>query len=85
MKPTVKFVNEQGIMEMQQFLTKNHKKGHIFRQRSRLMPWKYEAEISFTSGNGAQIEIKWYDSINKLSQTYTISDAGLDICLATSP
>ncbi len=71
-------VNEQGLNEIKEFLTDNHKKGGDHFDRNMLLAWAADAEFQLSEGNPATIEIKSFDSIHGHTQEFTISDAGLD-------
>lgn len=76
MAVTIYTVNEQGLNEIREFLTSNHKLGGSF-TRSMLEAWAADAEAQIRAGNPATIEVKARDSIHGHAQEYTISDAGL--------
>lgn len=78
MKKIVGTINKIGIIEIADFLAKNHMRGENFFTQDMLKAWAHDAEISLEDGNGATIEIKSLDSINKVNQTFTISKSGID-------
>lgn len=78
MQVTTYTVNEQGLKEIKEFLTKNHKKGGDHFTRDMLLAWAADAEFQLSEGNPAAIEIKSSDSIHGHTQEYRISNAGLD-------
>ena len=78
MKVTTYTVNEQGLNEIKEFLTVNHKKGGDYFTRVDIQAWAADAEFQLAEGNPATIEIKSWDSIHGSTQEFTISDAGLD-------
>ena len=71
-------VNEQGLNEIKEFLAANHKKGGDNFNRSMLIAWAADAEFQLSEGNDASIEIKSWDTVSGHTETFTISDAGLD-------
>lgn len=78
MKATLYSVNEQGLNEIKEFLADNHKKGGDHFTRDMLRAWAADAEFQLSEGNPAIIELASWDSIHGRTQTFTISDAGLD-------
>jgi hypothetical protein len=74
----MKIVNERGIEEIRQFLSENHKKGGDHFTRSMLKAWAADAEFQLDEGNPPIIELKSWDSVHGRTQTYTISDEGID-------
>lgn len=76
---TIKSVNQAGINEIAAFLVANHKQGErISKDASMLNAWAADADFSLSEGNDAGIEIKSFDSMHGRTQTFTVSDAGLD-------
>jgi hypothetical protein len=71
-------VNDVGLQEIHDFLAENHKLGAEHFTKQMLRAWAAEAEFQLSEGNDASIELKVWDSINRRTQTFTISDAGLD-------
>jgi hypothetical protein len=72
-------VNDIGLHEIHDFLANNHKLGRAHFTKQMLRAWAAEAEFSLSEGNDAGIELKAIDSVNGCTQTFTISDAGLDV------
>jgi hypothetical protein len=79
MKHAQKTVNDSGLEEIHVFLANNHKLGRAHFTKQMLRAWAREAEFSLSEGNDAGIELKACDSVNGCTQTFTISDAGLDV------
>jgi len=77
-KYILKTVNENGIEQIRYFLAENHKLGGEHFTPDMLLAWAKDAEFSLSEGNPAIIEIASWDSIHGRTQTFTISDAGLD-------
>ena len=71
-------VNEQGLNEIKEFLASNHKKGGDHFTREMLQAWAADAEFQLAEGNPASIEIRAWDAVSGHTETFTISDAGLD-------
>ena len=71
-------VNEAGIAQIHQFLADNHKLGGDHFNREMLLAWAQDAEIQLDSGSSASIEIRAWDAISGHTETFTISDVGLD-------
>lgn len=78
MHATTYTVNEQGLTEIKEFLSANHKKGGNHFTHDMLQAWAADAEFQLAEGNPASIEIKSWDSIHGRTQEFTISPAGLD-------
>lgn len=75
----VKTVNANGIKQLAAFLLENHKLGErISGDSTMLQAWADEAEFSLSEGNDAGIEIKSFDSVYGRTQTFTVSQDGLD-------
>jgi len=81
-KYILKTVNENGIEQIRTFLAENHiicKNGGVdYFTHDNLLAWAEEAEFSLSEGNNAGIELRAFESIHGRTQTFTISDAGLD-------
>lgn len=78
MQATIKTVNAVGIAEIAAFLSENHKLGGKHFTIDMLSAWAKDAEFSLAEGNGAVIELAARDSVHGVTQTFEISDAGLD-------
>lgn len=78
MKATIKTVNEIGLQEIHSFLAEKHKLGGDHFSRDMLRAWAQDAEFQIGEGNPASIEIRSFDSVSGHTETYTISDSGLD-------
>jgi hypothetical protein len=78
MQATVKTVNAAGLAEIAAFLADNHKLGGEHFTPDMLRAWAADAEFSLSEGNGAVIELAARDSLRGVTQTFEISDAGLD-------
>lgn len=66
----------KGIEEIKGFLSAAHKP-HFFDQ-SMLQAWAVHAEFQLGEGNPATIEISRHDSKSGCTETFTISDSGID-------
>lgn len=71
-------VNAQGKKEILGFLAANHKKGGDHFTDEMLNAWAADAEFQLNEGNDASIEIQSFDAVSGHTETYTISQAGLD-------
>lgn len=78
MKVAVKTINDSGLNEIHAFLAENHKLGGEHFNNEMLIAWAQQAEFSLSEGNAAEIEIKAVDSVHGYTQTYTVSDVGID-------
>ena len=78
MQVALKTINEVGIKEIHAFLADNHKLGGSHFDAAMFRAWANDAEFSLAEGNDASIEIKATDSIHGRTQTFTVSDAGID-------
>ena len=76
---TQRTVNANGIAQIAKFLLENAKRGKdITVTPSMLRAWADQAEFSLSEGNDAFIELRSFESIHGRTQTFTISDEGLD-------
>ena len=73
----IQTVNEAGLNQIKKFLAAHHKKGGDHFTPEMLHAWASDAEFSLMKGNGADIEIRAWDSINNCTETFTISPEGL--------
>ena len=71
-------VNATGLAEIKEFLADNHKLGGDHFTSDMLRAWAADAESHLAEGNAPSIEIKSLDALSGHTETYTISDAGLD-------
>lgn len=78
MQATIKTINSAGIKEIHAFLAENHKLGGDHFTPDMLRAWAQDAEFSLSKGNDAGIELKSWESVHGHTQTFTVSDAGLD-------
>lgn len=78
MKVKQYIVNEKGLAEIHQFLAEKHKLGGDHFDRSMLQAWAQDAEFQLGEGNPASIEIRSWDAVSGHTETYTISEEGLD-------
>ena len=69
-------INQTGIEEIKSFLQVAHKP-HFFDQ-SMLQAWAADAEFQLGEGNPASIEISQHYSKSGRTETFTISNAGID-------
>jgi hypothetical protein len=77
MQAAIRTINTIGIQEIESFLAFHHKKGHHFSQEQ-LRAWAADAEFQMDEGNTPTIEIPAWDSQSGHTETFTISDAGVD-------
>lgn len=77
MQATIRTVNAAGLREIEKFLAFHHKKGHHFTQ-SMIRAWAADAEFQMDEGNPPSIEIRSFDSLSGHTETFTISEAGID-------
>lgn len=78
MRAIIKTVNASGLKEIHSFLAQNHKLGGGHFDTGMLRAWAADAEFSLAEGNDAGIELKACDSVYGRTQTFTVSDAGLN-------
>lgn len=71
-------VNAAGLAEIKEFLEDKHKLGGDHFNSDMLRAWAADAEFQLAEGNTPSIEISSRDSVSGRTETYTISDAGLD-------
>lgn len=71
-------VNDNGLNQIHQFLAEHHKKGGDHFDKSMLLAWAADAEFQLAEGNPASIEIRSWDTVSGHTETFTISDEGLD-------
>lgn len=72
-------VNEIGLTEIADFLGERHKKGRDHFTRDMLRAWAEDAEFQVAEGNPATIEVRSWDTLSGHTESFTISDAGLDV------
>lgn len=77
MQAAIRTINAQGIREIENFLAFHHKQGHHM-GADQLRAWAADAEFQMDEGNTPTIEIRAWDSQSGHTETYTISDAGVD-------
>ena len=75
---TNRTINATGLAEIQAFLAAYHKKGGDHFTKDMLRAWADDAEFQLSEGNGADIEIKSWDAVSGHTETFTVSDAGID-------
>lgn len=71
-------VNELGLSEIKEFLSRHHIKGGDHFSRDMLHAWASDAEFQLAEGNPPTIEIRSWDSTSGATIEYTISNNGLD-------
>ena len=69
-------INEKGIAEIKDFMSTSHKAENF--DQSMLQAWASDAEFQLAEGNGACIEVSQFCSKSGRTETFTISDAGID-------
>ena len=75
---TTRSINKIGLNEIAEFLGTHHKLGRDHFTDDMLRAWAADAEFQLSEGNDASIEIRSLDSVSGHTETFTISDAGLD-------
>jgi hypothetical protein len=71
-------ISENGINQIHQFLAGHHKKGGDYFDRSMLKAFVEEAEFQLAEGNPPSIELSSWETVSGRTETFTISDEGLD-------
>jgi hypothetical protein len=69
-------INENGIEQIKGFLSAAHKPQHF--DQSMLHAWASAAEFQLGEGNPASIEISQHHSQSGHTETFTVSNAGID-------
>ena len=75
---TNRTINAAGIEEIAGVLDRCHKKGRDHFTPDMLRAWAADAEFQLAEGNSATIEIKSWDTLSGHTETFTVSDAGID-------
>ena len=75
---TNRTINAAGLAEIKAFLASHHNKGGDHFTADMLRAWAADAEFQMSQGNGADIEIKSWDALSGHTETFTVSDAGID-------
>jgi len=70
-------INLVGKQEILGFLTQNHKLGNQLDDEN-INAWARDTENQLSMGNPPSIEIRAWESVHGYTQTYTVSDAGVD-------
>lgn len=71
-------VNDNGLDQIHQFLAEHHKKGGDHFDRDMLRAWAADAEFQLAEGNPASIELRSWDAVSGHTETFTISEEGMD-------
>jgi hypothetical protein len=71
-------VNNNGLQQIHNFLGLYHKLGANHFTPEMLQAWATDAEFQLGEGNTASIEIRSWDSVTGRTETYTITDSGLN-------
>ena len=71
-------INKTGREEIASFLDAHHVSGHLFGE-AEIAAWAAEAEEQMGEGNPPTIEIPARNSITGATETYTVSNAGVDL------
>lgn len=74
----IKTINTTGLNEIHAFLAERHVKGGDHFTSDMLCAWAADAEFQLSEGNDASIEIKSWDAVSGHTETFTVSDAGID-------
>lgn len=77
MQAAIRTINAHGIREIETFLAFHHKKGHHMNQ-DMLRAWAADAEFQMEEGNTPTIEVRAWDSQSGHTETFTVSEAGVD-------
>lgn len=75
---TNRTVNATGLAEIAAFLAAHHKLGGEHFTPDMLRAWAADAEFQLAEGNTPTIEISSRDSASGHTETFTVSDAGVD-------
>ena len=78
MQVAIQAINSIGIQEIHAFLAERHKLGGDHFTPAMLLAWARDAEFQLGEGNSATIEIKSWDAVSGHTETFTVSDAGID-------
>ena len=78
MQVAIQSINSTGIQEIHAFLSECHKLGGDHFTPAMLLAWAQDAEFQLGEGNSATIEIKGWDAVSGHTETFTVSDAGID-------
>lgn len=78
MQVAIQSINSIGIQEIHAFLAGRHKLGGDHFTPAMLRAWAQDAEFQLCEGNSATIEIKSWDAVSGHTETFTVSDAGID-------
>lgn len=78
MQVAVKTINVTGLQEIHAFLAERHIKGGDHFTSAMLSAWAADAEFQLAEGNDASIEIKSWDALSGHTETFTVSDAGIN-------
>ena len=78
MQVAIKTINSIGTAEIHAFLAARHKLGGDHFTPDMLRAWAQDAEFQLGEGNSATIEIKSWDAVSGHTETFTVSDAGID-------
>lgn len=70
-------INLIGKLEILEFLVQNHKLGKKLDDEN-INAWARDAENQLSMGNPPSIEIRSWESVNGYTQTFTVSEAGVD-------
>lgn len=71
-------LNDAGMQQLRQFLANNLKLRPEVELDEVLGAWAQEAEQSLNAGNPAIVELKNWESLDGHTQTFEITDAGVD-------
>lgn len=71
-------INEAGLKEIHAFLAENHKLGGDHFTQDMLRAWAADAEFQLGEGNPAIIEIPQWDTVSGHTETFTVSNDGLE-------
>ena len=78
MQVAIQTINSIGIAEIHAFLAANHKYGGDHFTPAMLRAWAEDAEFQMSEGNSPTVEIKSWDAVSGHTETFTVSDAGID-------
>ncbi len=75
---TNRTINAAGVAEIHAFLAARHKLGGDHFTPDMLHAWAADAEFQLAEGNSPTIEIKSWEAASGHTETFTVSDTGID-------
>lgn len=77
-KYTNRTINARGLKAIHAFLAINHRLGGNHFTPDMLRAWAADAEFQLSEGNGANIEIKSWDTVSGHTEVFTVPDEGIN-------